>query len=128
VSVNTDTCGLEGSYVSTGSYFYTYSSMNGIFVASIIVLNGASVLLIGSVYLFQSSWEVLLRVSFLFQFFGGILGVALAYVTAAAVSAATYQENNNIGQNVYVNVGLITAVMMSVIELMLSNTVSIWRA
>lgn len=148
-AVNTRTCGLEGSYASTGRYFYTYSMVSEILgarpftaprapvsvrisdsmlvaVATVIVLVAAGLLCIAAVYLYTEWWDELLKVSFLLQYFASITAVGLAYTTAAAVDAATFSENNGIGQKVYVDAGLIATITLTITELLLSNTVTVW--
>lgn len=44
-----------------------------------------------------------------------------------AVSAVTYDDNNNKGQAVTINAGLVVAVTLPMIELMIDNTVTVWH-
>ena len=55
------------------------------------------------------------------------MAVALCVMSANAISAVTYDDNNNKGQTVSIGAGLVVAVTMPMIELMIDNSVTIWH-
>lgn len=124
-AVNTQTCGFQYSYASTGKEFFTFSVQTEVFVAVIFMLLGAATVLIMSVLVFKHQWVVLLKMSLVLQFFAMIIACALCYSISSMLDTATYQDNNNVGQRVSIDVGAFSAITLPLLELMLFNTIPI---
>ena len=92
-----------------------------------LILTGLPILLFLAVYAVPKSWGMLMEIALFLALLGGVTSVGLMITTAHSVDQATYANNNNAGQKVYVSAATWIGVTLPVVSLLLLGTVGHWK-
>ena len=123
--VNTGKCGGP-EFAAVGSEFYQYGQATDIFVALIVSLLAASMVLVISLYYFPTHNEEISAILLYLHIFMLFMSVGLLISADNAMDQASYTDNNNRGQKAYAGMGLVMLVYLPIGELILDNSPKMW--